>query len=136
MEYLWWVEGVNAVKFRWGGYKPIYFSGCCPYQEQWLSAILYSTRKYLNHKWRTLVRVENIVIKLTVRHDRIFFTCFSALYQLNPLSANLTKWPNTFKQFVGQQPTNCLSVFNHFVWVALKGLIVIIHVIRKLIAYF
>ena len=41
---------------------------------------------------------------------------------LNPLSANLTKWANTLKQFVGNLPTNCLSVFDHFVKLALKGL--------------
>ena len=42
---------------------------------------------------------------------------------LNPLSANPTKWSNTLKQFVGNLPTNCLSVFDHFVKFALKGLI-------------
>ena len=41
----------------------------------------------------------------------------------NPLSTNPTKWSNTFKQFVGKLPTNCLSVFDHFVILALKGLI-------------
>ena len=41
----------------------------------------------------------------------------------NPLSANPTKWPNTLKQFVGKLRTNCLSVFDHFVKLALKGLI-------------
>ena len=40
----------------------------------------------------------------------------------NPLSANPTKWSNTLKQFVGNLPTNCLSVFDHFVGLALKGL--------------
>ena len=40
---------------------------------------------------------------------------------LNPLSANPTKWSNTLKQFVGKLPTNCLSVFNHFLGLALKG---------------
>ena len=44
------------------------------------------------------------------------------LETLNPLSANPTKWPNTLKQFVGKLPTNCLSVFGHFVNLALKGL--------------
>ena len=39
---------------------------------------------------------------------------------LNPLSANTTKWSNTFKQFVGKLSTNCLSVFDHFVGLALK----------------
>ena len=41
---------------------------------------------------------------------------------LNPLSASFTKWSNTLKQFVGKLPTNCLSVFGHFVGLALKGL--------------
>ena len=36
----------------------------------------------------------------------------------NPLNANPTKWPNTLKKL----PTNCLSVFDHFVKLALKGL--------------
>ena len=32
------------------------------------------------------------------------------------------KWLNTLKQIVGKFPTSCLSVFNHFVKLALKGL--------------
>ena len=43
---------------------------------------------------------------------------------LNPLRANPTKWSNTLKQFVGKLPTNCLSVFDHFVKLTLEGLIV------------
>ena len=41
---------------------------------------------------------------------------------LNLLSANFTKWPNALKQFVGNLPTNWLSVFGYFVGLALKGL--------------
>ena len=41
---------------------------------------------------------------------------------MNPLSANPTKWLNTLKQFVGNLPTNCLSVFDHFMKLVLKGL--------------
>ena len=40
----------------------------------------------------------------------------------NPLSANLTKWSNTLKQFVTNLLTNCLNVFDHFVKLALKEL--------------
>ena len=40
----------------------------------------------------------------------------------NALSTNITKWSNTLKQFVGKLTTNCLSVFDHFVGLALKGL--------------
>ena len=39
---------------------------------------------------------------------------------INPLSANPTKLSNTLKQFVGKLPTNCLSMFDHFV-LLLKG---------------
>ena len=45
-----------------------------------------------------------------------------SVFSFNPLSANFTKWSNTLKQFVGKFPTNCLSVFDHFVGLALKGL--------------
>ena len=44
------------------------------------------------------------------------------IYCLNPLSANVTKWSNTLKKFVGKLPTNCWSVFDHFLKLALKGL--------------
>ena len=40
----------------------------------------------------------------------------------NSISANPTKWSNSFKQLVGNLPTNCLIVFNHFVKLALKEL--------------
>ena len=46
----------------------------------------------------------------------LFIVCFK------PFSANFTKWSNTLKQFVGNLPTNYLSVFDHFVRLALKGL--------------
>ena len=41
---------------------------------------------------------------------------------LKPLSANPIKWLNPLKQFVDKLPTNCLSVFDHFMGLALKGL--------------
>ena len=43
-------------------------------------------------------------------------------WSINPLSGNLAKWSNTLKQFVSKLPTNYLSVFDHFVGLALKGL--------------
>ena len=42
--------------------------------------------------------------------------------QIIPLNASPTKWSNTFKQFAGKLPTNCLSVSDHFVGLALKGI--------------
>ena len=41
---------------------------------------------------------------------------------VNPLSTNPTKWSDTLKQFVSKLSTNCLSVFDHFVGLALEGL--------------
>ena len=41
---------------------------------------------------------------------------------VNPLSANPPKWSNTLKQFVVKLPTNCLSVFGHFVKLGLQGI--------------
>ena len=46
---------------------------------------------------------------------------FNPLY-INPLSANPTKWSNTLKTIRRQNQTNCLSVFDHFVGLAPKGL--------------
>ena len=54
-----------------------------------------------------------------------FFTENEQIYDfsfINPLSDNFTKWSNTLKQFVCNLATNCLSVFDHFVGLALKGL--------------
>ena len=47
---------------------------------------------------------------------------FLHLVSLYYLSAKPTKWSNTLKQFVSKLPKNCLSVFDHFVELALKGL--------------
>ena len=43
-------------------------------------------------------------------------------FSFNPFSANPKKWSNTLKQFVGNLPTNCLSVLDYFVGLVLKGL--------------
>ena len=51
-----------------------------------------------------------------------YFLQILMINNLNPLSINFTKWSNIFKQFVGNLPTNCLSVFGHFAGLELKGL--------------
>ena len=51
-----------------------------------------------------------------------FYFTLKSLFVLNSLSANPTKWSNTVKQLVGKLPTNCLSVFEHFVGLVRKGL--------------
>ena len=42
---------------------------------------------------------------------------------INPLRVSFTKWSNRVKKIVSKLPTNCLSAFDHFVGLALKGLI-------------
>ena len=51
-----------------------------------------------------------------------FYCRIKFLAEINPLSANPKTWSNTLKQFVGFLQTNCLSVFDHFAGLALKGL--------------
>ena len=51
-----------------------------------------------------------------------FIQFYRQKFLLNLISANPAKWSNKLKQFVGNLPANCLSVFNHFVKLALKGL--------------
>ena len=58
--------------------------------------------------------VQFLFLILTSINVKVFVPSF------NPLSANFTKWSNTLKQFVAKLPTNCLSVFDHFVGLALK----------------
>ena len=40
----------------------------------------------------------------------------------NASSAKISDWSNTLKQVIGNLPTNCLSVFDHFVGLTLKWL--------------
>ena len=56
-------------------------------------------------------------------YEKLKFLQNGELIQIRPLSTNPTKWSNTLKQFVGNLLTNCLSVFDHFEELALKGLI-------------
>ena len=53
--------------------------------------------------------------------------------RINPLNANPTKWPNILKQLVGKLPTNCLSVFGHFLNLTLKGLRVSYLILRVIL---
>ena len=52
----------------------------------------------------------------------MLYARYPQLSIINPLRANPRKWSNTLKQFVGKLPANCLSVSDHFVRLALKGL--------------
>ena len=72
-----------------------------------------------------------VLAKTWLKLKLLWFECKDELMFvkriIDPLSGNPTKCSNTLKQFVGnsirrQQPANCLSVFDHFVGLVLKGL--------------
>ena len=57
-----------------------------------------------------------IYVKVLVKFFHLWFlrrcvTVIILFVNINPLSVNPTKWSNTLKQFVGNLPTNCLSVW-------------------------
>ena len=60
------------------------------------------------------------------------FCVWNYSLRLNRLTANPTKWSNTLKQFAGNLPTNCLSVFDHFVGLALLGIKHLWHLENKI----
>ena len=60
--------------------------------------------------WSSIVKLN---LQLSNSHRR---------YCIYPLSTNFTKLSNAFKQFIGKLPTNCLSMFDHFVGLAPKEL--------------
>ena len=64
----------------------------------------------------------NIASKLNLIKFQKIICIIKNISSLNPFSANFTKWSNTLKQFVGNLPTNCLSVFDRFLGFALKEL--------------
>ena len=55
-------------------------------------------------------------------HSDNFIRSLYQIVTINPLNANPEKWSNTLKQIVGNLTTICLSVFDHFMNLALKGL--------------
>ena len=87
----------------------------------------------LKNTYENILLISKYIKKgLAQTHSRVIWeVCIKANKKLwykihqtyvNPLCANPTKWPNTLKQFVGKLPTNCLSVFDHFVKLSLKVL--------------
>ena len=72
-----------------------------------------------NQKRKTLIQAKKFGKTFRFIDD---LTAINDGGEINPLSVNFTKWSNTPKQLVGNLPTNCLSVFDHFVGLALKGL--------------
>ena len=78
-------------------------------------------------KYESDLKTQLVLLDISMNHNvglprSYYFKFCQMIYLFNLLSVSATKWSNTLKQFVGNWPTNCLSVFNHFVRLALKGL--------------
>ena len=81
----------------------------------WLGPVIWyllpcSWKPYLESRSQSLIEGET-----TLSNARCILFSLWAKAFINSLSANMTKWSNTLKQFVSNLPTNCLSVFDHFV---------------------
>ena len=95
-----WIENVNLCIRRvlFQSYSRVIF-------------IYYLSRSFLSHSLNYQWSWYDQLVQ-----DPVFFN------EVNPLSANPTKWSNTLKQFIGNLPKICLSMFDYFVILALKGL--------------
>ena len=71
---------------------------------------------------RDILSTKKVLNKCLVIVYHIFVDFSNIDCYLNPLSANPTKWSNKLKQFVANFSTNCLSVFDHYAGLALKGI--------------
>ena len=72
-----------------------------------------------------IFRIPYLIFNLFLKGFFFFFCATGTIDEIgefNLLNANFTKWSNTLKLFVDKLPTNCLSVFDHIVGLALKGL--------------
>ena len=89
---------------------------------------------YLNEIWNETASLTKIHICQDTHYLLRFHESNSIYLQIlkwifliynsfNPLSANPTKWSQHIQTICQQQPMNCLSVFDHFVGLALKVLI-------------
>ena len=85
---------------------------------------------YLNKSFYDFVTARSVrafgcmSVKFLLKRVSVYY-CLVKLELLgafNPLSTNPTKWPHTLKQFVGKLATTFLSVFDHFVKLALNEL--------------
>ena len=81
----------------------------------------YLTKKTLEFNSLVLFNQENTRLQQS-GSEHLYISSFFERSSLNPLNATPTKWSNTLKQFVGNLPTICLSVFDNFVGLVVKGL--------------
>ena len=85
------------------------------YECNYCGKILHNQSKY-----STVIQMDCIAL---LENFQFLYGAFdSVIVYISPLRASPTKWSSTLKQFVGKLPTNCLSVFDHFMGLVRKGL--------------
>ena len=86
-----------------------------------IESLSFSFFSFFFHIWR---KFDTPNVSFYLPTEKYFLQKFtpSSTRQINPLSANPTKLPNTPRQFVGNLPMNCLTVFDYFAKLAFKGL--------------
>ena len=99
-------------------------SGFFYFVRNWAICVLYCLITRLRHHkfWKWPYGSNRAVFSTWTKIQDKNLNILGIKRTFNPLSANPTKWPNTLNQFVGKLPMNCLSVFGHFINMALKGL--------------
>ena len=120
-----WPQPVTVSLRTW-----VHYLGICSFLSSQLTLHNHTFHIYLQEedlKSMSRKMVSNVLSDLLTQpvlyQCSLFTSCLSnILHDLNPLSTSTTKWSNTLKQFVGKLRTNCLSVFDHFVGLALKEL--------------
>ena len=106
------------------GSVPRYLFKCLTYNMKREEQESMSARMHLLHLlllWDSMNHTNLVVHWYTNKYVYAIFHGFFTIF-LNSLSANPTKWSIALKQFVGYLSTNCLSVFDQFVKLVLKGL--------------
>ena len=107
------------IDWRWHGSVSVYLVQLVKYQsllQPWAFNISFSSscqKANLHERFHTILKA------LVTFHNH---TSDIHVPGINPLSANPLKWSNALKQFVGNLPTNFLSVFDHLMKLAFKGL--------------
>ena len=81
----------------------------------------------IGKSWRRKNENKYMKIVFSIVIYAINHSSTNSILLFNPFSTNVTKWSNILKQFLGNLLTNCLSVFDHFMGLALKGLTCLIH---------
>ena len=97
------------------------FGTVCTIQRTWKTPPWVSFTFFILYKCYQIAQSPHVFNKYFQQFS-IHSIVLVLLGDFNALSADSTKWSNTLKQFVGCYPTNCFSVFDHFVELALKGL--------------